>query len=196
MFSSSSYVFGLAVGADGSSTPVPLGAVQATDPEGGTVTYALASGDAGLFAVDADTGAVTYVGPGEGGPGQHQLQVTAADSEGKTATATVGIRVTDGTLPPPTGGAGAAGSDRPGARASRAGLELPAGGLLTPFGLYGRSQYGRRMQLGLLVDRLGPLGLEVSGERYAPAQQSQDDFRMTVLGRITFGDPDAAPGRR
>ena len=75
------------------------------------------------------------------------------------------------------------------------GLELPSGGLLTPFGLYGRSQYGRRMQLGVLVDRLGPLGLEVSGERYAPAQQSQDDFRMTVLGRITFGDPDHPPGR-
>ena len=67
------------------------------------------------------------------------------------------------------------------------GLELPSGGLLTPFGLYGRSQYGQRMQVGLLVDRLGPLGLEVSGERYAPMQPSFDEYRMTVLGSITFG---------
>ena len=41
-----------------------------------------------------------------------------------------------------------------------------------------------------------PSAWRCPGERYAPAQQSQDDFRMTVLGRITFGDPDAAPGRR
>ena len=76
------------------------------------------------------------------------------------------------------------------------GLELPSGGLLTPFGLYGRSQYGQRMQVGLFVDRLGPLGLEVSGERYAPMPASFDEYRMTVLGSITFGGPDAAPARR
>ena len=49
------------------------------------------------------------------------------------------------------------------------GLQLPSGGLLTPFGLYGRSPYGQRLQAGLLLDRLGPLGLEVSGERQVPA---------------------------
>ena len=76
------------------------------------------------------------------------------------------------------------------------GLELPSGGLLTPFGLYGRSQYGQRMQVGLLLDRLGPLGLEVSGERYGPVHASFDnDYRMTVLGRVTFGRPDA-PARK
>ena len=75
------------------------------------------------------------------------------------------------------------------------GLQLPSGGLLTPFGLYGRSPYGQRLQAGLLLDRLGPLGLEVSGERHALPRQGRDEYRMTVLGSITFGGPDAAPGR-
>ena len=74
------------------------------------------------------------------------------------------------------------------------GLELPAGGMLTPFGVYGRSPYGRRMQLGLLLDRLGPLGLEVSGERYAPMPESPDDYRMSVVGSIAFG-ADGPPPR-
>ena len=76
------------------------------------------------------------------------------------------------------------------------GLQLPSGGLLTPFGLYGRSPYGQRLQAGLLLDRLGPLGLEVSGERHALPQQGRDEYRMTVLGSITFGGPDGAPARR
>ena len=76
------------------------------------------------------------------------------------------------------------------------GLQLPSGGLLTPFGLYGRSPYGQRLQAGLLLDRLGPLGLEVSGERHTLPQQGRDEYRMTVLGSITFGGPDGAPARR
>ena len=76
------------------------------------------------------------------------------------------------------------------------GLQLPSGGLLTPFGLYGRSPYGQRLQAGLLLDRLGPLGLEVSGERHVLPQQGRDEYRMTVLGSITFGGPDGAPARR
>ena len=76
------------------------------------------------------------------------------------------------------------------------GLQLPSGGLLTPFGLYGRSPYGQRLQAGLLLDRLGPLGLEVSGERHALPQQGRDEYRMTVLGSITFGGPDGAPARK
>ena len=49
--------------------------------------------------------------------------------------------------------------------ARQPGLTLPAGGLLTPFGIYGQSPYGRRLQVGLLLSRIGPLGLEVAGER-------------------------------
>ena len=72
------------------------------------------------------------------------------------------------------------------------GLQLPAGGLLTPFGIYGQSQYGRRLQVGLLLSRLGPLGLEVSGERYALVHPGRDEYRMSVLGSITFGGADNA----
>ena len=72
------------------------------------------------------------------------------------------------------------------------GLQLPAGGLVTPFGIYGQSPYGRRLQVGLLLSRLGPLGLEVSGERAAQRHPGRDDYRVSVLGRITFGGADNA----
>ena len=72
------------------------------------------------------------------------------------------------------------------------GLPLPAGGLVTPFGIYGQSQYGRRLQVGLLLSRLGPVGLEVSGERSALRHPGRDDYRMRVLGSITFGGADNA----
>ena len=73
------------------------------------------------------------------------------------------------------------------------GLQLPAGGLLTPFGIYGQSRYGRRLQVGLLLSRLGPVGLEVSGERAALRQPGRDDYRISALGSITFGGADHAP---
>jgi len=72
------------------------------------------------------------------------------------------------------------------------GLQLPAGGLLTPFGTYGQSQYGRRLQVGLLLSRLGPVGLEVSGERYALFHPGRDEYRMSAVGSITFGGADSA----
>ena len=75
------------------------------------------------------------------------------------------------------------------------GLPLPAGGLLTPFGIYGQSPYGRRLQVGLLLSRLGPLGLKVSGERTALRHPGRDEYRMRVLGRITFGGADNASAR-
>ena len=67
------------------------------------------------------------------------------------------------------------------------GLQLPAGGLLTPFGIYGQSRYGRRLQVGLLLSRLGPVGLEVSGERAALRYPGRDEYRISALGSITFG---------
>ena len=72
------------------------------------------------------------------------------------------------------------------------GLQLPGGGLVTPFGIYGQSPYGRRLQVGLLLNRLGPVGLEVSGERSALRQPGRGDYRMSVLGRLTFGGADNA----
>ena len=72
------------------------------------------------------------------------------------------------------------------------GLQLPAGGLVTPFGIYGQSPYGRRLQVGLLLSRLGPLGLEVSGERSALRHPGRDQYRISAVGRITFGGADNA----
>ena len=72
------------------------------------------------------------------------------------------------------------------------GLQLPAGGLLTPFGIYGQSQYGRRLQVGLLLSQLGPVGLEVSGEHHTPTHPGPDDYRMSVRGSVTFGGTDNA----
>ena len=63
---------------------------------------------------------------------------------------------------------------------------------MTPFGIYGQSPYGRRLQVGLLLSRLGPLGLEVSGERSALLHPGRDEYRMSVLGSITFGGADNA----
>ena len=112
-FLSTPYVFELPEGRDGSSAPVALGTVEASDPDGGSVEYKLASGDSSRFAVDGSSGAVTYVGPGEnldGGPGRYELTVQAEDSDRDTATASVEIRVTAGndpqtagTDPPPAG---------------------------------------------------------------------------------------------
>ena len=72
------------------------------------------------------------------------------------------------------------------------GLTLPAGGLLTPFGIYGQSPYGRRLQVGLLINRLGPVGLEVSGERTPSRDPDGGVYRVSVRGRITFGGADNA----
>ena len=51
-------------------------------------------------------------------------------------------------------------------------------GLVTPFGSDGQSPSGRRLQAGLLLSRLGPVGREVSGERAALRHPGRDDYRM------------------
>ena len=78
----------------------------------------------------------------------------------------------------------------------------PSGGhhldhrLWQPFGIYGQSPYGRRLQVGLLLSRLGPLGLKVSGARAALRHPGRDEYRLSVLGSITFGGArHAVPGR-
>ncbi len=86
-FGSSSYAFDLEENADGSATPVSLGSVSATDPDAGdTVAYSIVAGnDAGLFAIDGTTGALTYIGEGE-------------DYETDAKSHALTIRASDGTL--------------------------------------------------------------------------------------------------
>ncbi len=71
-----------------------VGQVQATDPAGGTVTYALTAGhDAGVFQLDAATGILSVAGPlPAGGAG---LTVTATDAQGGWTRVPVAVAVAD-----------------------------------------------------------------------------------------------------
>ncbi len=95
-FAEPSYTFELRENEDGRVRPVPLGTAIAEDPDGDEVTYALATGAADLFAVGAEDGAVTYVGPGENyetEPNRYELTVTARDPHGAASRAQVTVRL-------------------------------------------------------------------------------------------------------
>ena len=95
-FSQESYEFGLEEERDGRTTEVSLGSVQATDPEDEALTYALAGGEAGRFAVGSSNGAVSYIGPGEdaeAGLDDYALTVVARDPAGLEAEANVIVRI-------------------------------------------------------------------------------------------------------
>ena len=97
-FAETSYTFDLAENAAGDTLPLALGLVQATDPEDGTITYSIESGNAGgLFAIDEATGALSYRGAGEdyeSGTTSYDLTVRASDG-GLHSDVTVNVNVTD-----------------------------------------------------------------------------------------------------
>ena len=97
-FTEAGYAFSLAENADGSADRVALGTVSATDPEGAAVSYSIAAGnEAGLFEIDASTGALFYTGTGEdyeAGPASYALTVRASDGD-LHADVTVTVTVTD-----------------------------------------------------------------------------------------------------
>ena len=94
-FLAAGYSFDLAENADGSTTPVALGTVSASDLEGASLTYSIAEGDAaGLFVIDASTGALMYTGVGEdheSGPTSYVLTVRGSDG---TLYTDVAVKVT------------------------------------------------------------------------------------------------------
>ena len=74
---------------------------QATDADGDTLMYSLSGTDAGLFTIDATTGAVSFINPPDfeapgdaGGDNAYDITVTASDGTGSTDQA-VTITVTD-----------------------------------------------------------------------------------------------------
>ena len=79
------YTFSLAENTDGSETAAAVGSVSATDADGDMITYSIVDGnDDGLFAIDAATGAITYVGAGENFESEttsHELTVQANDAD-------------------------------------------------------------------------------------------------------------------
>jgi hypothetical protein len=95
-FEQQNYGFGLAENRIG---PVHLGRLIATDQDAGDiVTYAIAGGDTGLFAIDGTSGELSYVGPGEDyerEPNRYDLTVSATDDEGLSSEAGVTVTVTD-----------------------------------------------------------------------------------------------------
>ena len=97
-FASDSYAFTLAENADGSEDAMAVGSVSATDPDvGSMVRYSIVSGnDAGLFVIDDETGAITYVGSGEDFEGHGDFELTVQASDGSLSTqTTVTVSVTD-----------------------------------------------------------------------------------------------------
>ena len=103
-FGAASYAFSVA---EDAAVGAAVGTVGATDPEGGTLTYALTAGNAaGAFALDAATGALTVAGAlDRATTASYSLTLTASDGSGGTATVTVALTVTDVTRAAPTFGA-------------------------------------------------------------------------------------------
>ena len=97
-FAEGSYAFSLAENTDGGAISVALGAVSAADPENSTITYSIEAGDSGgLFAIDSETGALSYQGAGEdyeSGTTSYELTVRASDGS-LHSDVTVTVNVTD-----------------------------------------------------------------------------------------------------
>ena len=97
-FAQAGYAFALAENADGSVARLSLGAVSATDPDGGSVSYGIEGGnESGRFEIGAASGELFYVGGGEDyetGSTRFELTVRASDGEQTTDTA-VTVDVTD-----------------------------------------------------------------------------------------------------
>ena len=98
-FAAKSYAFALPENADGSDEWLSLGTVMATDPDGdGAVRYSLAGdNETELFAIDAASGELFYVGSGEdfeSGVTSYELTVRASDGT-HTVDAMVTVTVVD-----------------------------------------------------------------------------------------------------
>ena len=105
-FGEGSYAFELAENADGRANGLSLGRVTATDPDGDEVRYSLTGGNESmLFTVDAASGELYYVGPGEdyeSGVTSYEVTVRASDAA-HTVDTTVTVTVTDAAEAPAFG---------------------------------------------------------------------------------------------
>ena len=89
--------FEIAENRDGRGTPISLGGVRVTDPDGDDFELGLVSGS-DRFVIEAASGALSYIGPGEDfetGPNRYTLTVMATDALGGVAQAEVVVEVVD-----------------------------------------------------------------------------------------------------
>ena len=97
-FNQSSYTFTLDENLDGSSNPVNIGKVKATDPDAdSTLTYSITSGDTDLFNINSSNGEIIYIGSGEDherttNP-QYTLTVRVSDGENEVNNRDVNINI-------------------------------------------------------------------------------------------------------
>ena len=105
-FGEESYAFELAENVDGRVNRLSLGTVTATDPDSDTVRYSLLDGNESmLFNIDAASGELYYVGPGEdyeSGVTSYEVTVRASDAA-HTVDTTVTVTVTDAAEAPAFG---------------------------------------------------------------------------------------------
>ena len=91
----SSLRFEIAENRDGRGTPLTLGRVGVADPDGDDFELGLASSN-NRFVMDAASGALSYIGPGEdfeADPNRYALTVMATDALGGVAQAEVTVHV-------------------------------------------------------------------------------------------------------
>ncbi len=81
-FNQGSYDFILNENTSGSTTPVPIGTVTATDEDGDTLEYSITSGATNKFNISSENGAITYIGSGEdGSTSEYSLSINVTDTE-------------------------------------------------------------------------------------------------------------------
>ncbi len=204
-FRASGYAFSLAENADGSTDAVALGSVSATDPQGQTVTYGIVDGnDAGLFSINATTGALTYVGAGEDfeTTASHELTVRASDGS-LHADTFVTVRVTNVEEAPSFGAGSYAFDLAENVDGSRAPVALGSvvaaaeSGNAVRYGIVGGNDAG----LFAIDATTGALTYTGSGEDHEAAashvltvEASDGSLRATVEVTVAVTDTAEAPG--
>src|SRR5258708_7010497 len=118
--------------AEGTSTATVVYTASATDPAGGTVSYALTGADAGAFTINSATGAVTLNPlPAHATKSSYSINVKASDPSGANNLQAVTINVTD-VAPSVTNATAAIAANSPStATVAYSGITTPPAGVST-----------------------------------------------------------------
>ena len=171
VFDAASYAFELAENADGSAVPVSLGQVAATDPDGDAVTYSIVGGnEAGLYAIDAATGELTYTGSGED-PATNPsdtLTVRASDGVHSVDVAVTIDIIADTIVAAPLNPWQTPGEDEHDGSDAAGGEWLAGNESTPPYGIDIDYSPAARFVSSVLAEVLGPDSVRPTGEQPAP----------------------------